>query len=135
MTSMTEKKKPSILIVEDERTLAKIYARLLEHEGYQVTLAFNGVEGIARLREKIPDLVLLDIKMPQMNGFEVMQEMQNDPRLRDVPVVILTVLGQDADREHGLSLGAKDYLVKTDFTLSEILTKVKKYLKKSVGSG
>lgn len=116
---------PHILVVEDERSLAKLYSNLLERAGYEVSLAFNGVEGLRAMRKRLPQLVLLDIKMPVMDGFTMMEEVKQDPLLRDVPIVILTVLGQDDERKRGIALGARDYLIKTDFSLSEILSKVK----------
>lgn len=118
-------------MVEDDTFLANIYKTKFEMEGFTVDVAENGEDGLAAVKEKKPDIVLLDILLPKMDGFTVLKKLKNDPVVKDIPVVLLTNLGQKDDVEKGLELGAVDYLIKAHFKPSETVAKVKKALAKA----
>ena len=117
-----------ILLVEDDSFLANIYKTKFEMEGFSVNVAENGELGLKEAKKKKPDLILLDILLPKMDGFTVLQHLKADSALKDVPVILLTNLGQKDDVEKGLKLGAADYLIKAHFKPSETVDKVKKVL-------
>ena len=122
--------KNKILLVEDDAMVIRMYQRKLEAEGFKLTLAFNGEEGLAALKKEIPDLVLLDIMMPKMNGIEMLKAVKADPALKDIPVIILTNLGdRPEDVQKAKDLGAADYLVKANVSLKELVEKIKTILK------
>jgi DNA-binding response OmpR family regulator len=123
--SETNKK---ILIVEDDSFVMDIYQTKLSQEGFEVVEAINGVEALKKIKESKPDLVLLDIIMPYMDGLEVLKKIKEDANLKSIPVILLTNLSQKEEVEKGLGLGANDYLIKSHFTPSEVLEKVKIYL-------
>lgn len=116
-----------ILIVEDDKFLVRALSDKLKLEGYTPITAFEGEDGLEALRKEKPDLVLLDLVMPKMNGFQFLEEIKNDSKLK-ATVIVLSNLGQQEDIEKAKNLGAVDYLVKADFSLKEILEKIKKYL-------
>jgi DNA-binding response OmpR family regulator len=124
---MTEHKS-SILIVEDDQTIATMYYVSLTNDGYDVSVAENGEQGLTLARETHPGVILLDIIMPKMDGFSLLKELKNDEETREIPVVLLTNLGQEEDKERGEELGASDYLVKTDYTPRQVSEKIKTYL-------
>lgn len=121
--------KKSILIIEDDKFLRELIAKKLAKEGFKIFEAVDGEEGIRKVKEEKPNLVLLDLILPGIDGFEVLSRMKEDPTLLAVPVIILSNLGQKDDVERGLKLGAVDYLVKAHFTPGEIVEKVKAVLK------
>ncbi len=114
-----------ILVVEDTRLLRKIYSEKLTQEGYDVVSAGDGLEALEVLRSQPVDLVLLDLIMPKMSGLEVLESMKNDPRISQVPVLILSNLGQQSDIERGLELGAVDYLIKNEAKPAEVAEKIR----------
>ncbi len=120
MTIITKK----ILIVEDEELLADLLRRKLIKENYQVSIARNGEEGLRMMREIMPDLILMDIVMPKVNGFEVLEEMAKEPHLKKIPVIVISNSGQEAELDKARTLGAKDCLVKTEFSPREVINKV-----------
>ncbi len=124
---MGEKKK--ILIVEDDTFLRNLISQKLQKENFQVVEAIDGEEGFKKIKEEKPDLVLLDLILPEMDGFEVLRKMKEDPLLSSIPVIILSNLGQREDVERGMNLGAVDYLIKAHFTPGEIIEKIKNVLK------
>ena len=117
-----------ILLIEDEEILINLLQRKLTQEGYEVSAARNGEEGIKLMRETMPDIVLLDIVMPKMGGFEVMGMMQKDKELKNIPVIIVSNSGQPVEIDKARKLGAKDWLIKTEFDPQEVLNKVKKQI-------
>lgn len=117
-----------ILLVEDDSFLAGMYVTKLNLEDFQVELAENGEDALAMAKKNVPNLILLDIILPRMDGFEVLQSLKSNPRTKGVPVILLTNLGQKKDVDKGLALGAKDYLIKAHFMPNEVIDKIRKTL-------
>lgn len=117
-----------ILIVEDEELLYDILKRKLELEGYEVSIAKNGVEGLEKVKKINPDLILLDIIMPEKGGFEVMEELQQEEDYKNIPIIIISNSGQPVELDRAKALGAKDWLIKTEFDPQEVIEKVKKQI-------
>lgn len=117
-----------ILLVEDEEIIIDLLQRKLTQEGYEVFLAKDGEEGLKKMKETKPNLVLLDIIMPKMGGFEVMEEMQKDKELKKIPIVVISNSGQPVELDRAQKLGAKDWLIKTEFDPKEVIEKVKRQL-------
>ncbi len=117
-----------ILVVEDDKFLREMITRKLDKEGYDVSQAVDGEEGLEKIREIKPDLILLDLIMPGVGGFEVLEEAKDDPEISDIPIVILSNLGQKSEVERGLDLGAEDFMIKAHFTPKEIIKKVKEII-------
>jgi len=117
-----------LLLIEDEQIMIDLLEKKLRKEGYKVSVAKDGLEGLERIRERKPDLILLDIIMPKMSGFEVMKEMQKDPELSEIPVIIISNSGQPVELDKARQLGAKDWLIKTEFDPREVIEKVKKQI-------
>ncbi|HBU06664.1 MAG TPA: response regulator [Candidatus Magasanikbacteria bacterium] len=126
---MADKKIISVHLVEDDTFLANIYKTKFEMEGFKITHSENGEAGLNDIKKKKPDIVLLDILLPKMDGFVVLQEIKKDPDTKDIPVILLTNLGQKDDVEKGLEMGASDYLIKAHFKPSEVVEKVREILK------
>lgn len=119
----------TILIVEDDKFLRELIAQKLIKEGYKVLEAIDGEEGLKKTQEEKPDLVLLDLILPGIDGFEVLTNIKKDPELGQIVVIILSNLGQREDVERGIKLGAADYMIKAHFTPGEIIEKVNSLLK------
>jgi two-component system alkaline phosphatase synthesis response regulator PhoP len=117
-----------ILLIEDEELIYSLLQKKLTQAGYDVTVAINGDEGLTKMREIKPDLILLDIIMPQKDGFSVMEEIQKDKELQRIPIIVISNSGQPVELNRAKELGAKDWLIKTDFDPNEVLEKVKKYI-------
>ena len=117
--------KKSILLVEDDEFLAELYATKLNLEGFEVSLAVDGEKGLKLAKEVEPDLVLLDIILPKMDGFEVLKGIKADSKIKNIPVILLTNLSQKDEVQKGLDLGATDYLIKAHFMPSEVVQKIK----------
>ena len=118
---MTQKK---ILIADDNDNIREALSYLLEDEGYSLTLAKDGAETLAKVRDVRPDVLFLDIMMPEMNGYDVCRIVKNDPELKKTYVIMLTAKGQVAEQERGREVGADEYIVKP-FSPMEILAKIK----------
>lgn len=125
---MNEKKQIHVLVVEDDTFLSNIYKTKFEMEGFKVSTADNGEMGYKDTKKKKPDIVLLDILLPKMDGYAVLNSLKTDPETKDIPVIMLTNLGQKDDVEKGLEMGAADYLIKAHFKPSETVAKVRKVL-------
>ena len=119
-----------ILIIEDEEIMINLLQKKLSQEGYNVSVARNGEEGLRLIKETMPDLVLLDIIMPKMGGLEVMEAMQKDEKLKDIPVIIVSNSGQPVEIDKAKELGVKDWLIKTEFDPQEVINKVVKQIGK-----
>ncbi|MBM3257940.1 MAG: response regulator [Candidatus Nealsonbacteria bacterium] len=117
-----------IAIMEDEELILNLLERKLIKEGYELLVARNGEEGLKLIKEKKPDLLLLDIIMPIKGGFEVLEEMQKDDNLKDIPIIIISNSGQPVEIDKAQKLGAKDWLIKTDFDPQEVIDKIKKQI-------
>ena len=113
-----------IMVVDDEPYIARVIKFKLEQEGYQVFSANDGITGLNKIKEDKPDLVLLDVMMPGLSGYEVCQKIKADAELSGIPVVILTAKGQERDREQGFNVGANDYITKP-FSPNRLLELVK----------
>jgi DNA-binding response OmpR family regulator len=114
-----------ILVVEDETFLVKIYTVKLKREGFDVSIATDGEQAVKMATELKPDIILLDLILPKMNGFEALEKMRLNPDLKKTPVIVLSNLGQDEDIKRAESLGATDYLVKANFSIQEVIAKVR----------
>lgn len=121
-------KSPKILVVEDETFLVKIYAVKLKKEGFDVTIATDGEEAVKQAAEVKPDLILLDLILPKMNGFEALEKMRANPVNKTTPVIVLSNLGQEEDIKRAEALGATDYLVKANFSIQDVIAKMKEVL-------
>jgi len=119
-----------VLIIEDEEIMIDLLQRKLTQEGYEVSVARDGKEGLEVMREVKPDLILLDIIMPRMGGFGVMEEMAKDKELKKIPVIVISNSGQPVELDRAQKLGAKDWLIKTEFDPQEVLGKVVKQIGK-----
>ena len=124
-------KQTKILIIEDDKFLIKLYSDKLRRQGFEVFESLTGEEGLNRLSVEEPDLIILDLVLPGKNGFDVLKEVKDNPETRDIPVIILTNLGQESDIKRGLDLGAAAYLVKTEFSINQLAEKVKEHLTKA----
>lgn len=116
-----------ILVVDDEKDLVETLSFRLESAGYQVVTAGDGQEGLEKAREEKPDIILLDVMMPKMDGYQVCRMLKFDEEFKDTPVIMLTARGQDQDRETGKNVGANDYVTKP-FEAKDLLEKIGKLI-------
>lgn len=114
-----------VLVVEDDKFLQKMLLMKFSAEGYKVAGAGDGEEALKQAFAETPDLVLLDLILPKVNGFEVLTELKAEPKTRDVPVIVLSNLGQDEDMRRVKDLGAVDFLVKSNLSIHDVVDKVK----------
>lgn len=119
----------TILLVEDEPILQKTLSAALRQEGYDVKNALDGELGLLAAKDIKPDLILLDLILPKMDGFEVLDALKADPVLSQIPVIVLTNLESPQDIEKAIEKGAKTYLVKANYELTEIIQKIKDTIK------
>ena len=118
-----------ILVIEDEHFLLNFWEAKLDSLYYQVFKSLDGAKGLVLARSKSPDLILLDILMPRLDGYEVLIRLKKSKKTKDIPVIILSNLSQQEEIEKGIRLGAIDFIVKADVIPSEVETKIEKYLK------
>jgi len=118
-----------ILIIEDDKFLRELIIRKLIDEGYQTVDATDGEEGVRVAKAEKPNLILLDLILPGIDGFEALARIKKDEELVNIPIIILSNLGQREDIERGLKLGATDYLIKAHFSPEEIIEKISSILK------
>ncbi len=121
----TQKK---ILLVEDDDALASMYQMRLEAEGFQTKRAPNGEDALALAVQYRPDLIVLDVMMPKVSGFDVLDILRNTPDTANIKVIMLTALSQDADKERAESLGVDDYLVKSQVVIADVVDRIKHHL-------
>lgn len=126
MEEQTKQKK--ILLVEDDDALASVYETRLQAEGFDLKRVPNGEDALASAVAYKPDLILLDVMMPKVSGFDVLDIIRNTPEVAEVKVIMLTALSQDADRERAESLGVDDYLVKSQVVISDVVDRIKQHL-------
>ena len=120
-----------ILIVEDDDFLLQMYVTKLELEGFQVVSAVDGIKGLRLAKKDKPDLVLLDLQLPELSGFEVLEDLKRSNETKQIPVLVLTNFSQKEDIERCLNLGASDYLIKAHFVPSEVISKIKNILQEN----
>ena len=125
-----ENKKQKILIIEDEVTLQKTLQEILLQENYEVISALDGKQGLELALSEIPDMILLDLILPKMDGFEVLEALKKDEKTKEIPIIILTNLGSIEDVQKALALGATNYMVKANYNLSDIVDKIKGIIEK-----
>tara|TARA_B100001964_G_scaffold229788_1_gene282515 strand:- start:982 stop:1362 length:381 start_codon:yes stop_codon:yes gene_type:complete len=123
-------KKIKILLVEDEEMLANMYETKFKNEGFDIEKALNGEDGLKKAKEMLPDFILLDIIMPKMDGFAVLKSLKKDEKTKNIPVMLLTNLGQEEDIQRGEELGGVGYLVKANTTPADVVDAVKNKLNK-----
>ncbi len=123
-----------VLVIEDDKFLRELINRKLQSKNFETVLAIDGETGLDLITKETPDIVLLDLILPGINGFEVLTKVKENEKIKDIPVIILSNLGQKDDIEKGMGIGAADYLVKAHFTPSEIIEKINQILAKTSGS-
>jgi len=126
---MPDSQKKKILLVEDDPMIVDMYKIRLEEDGFEVFITEKGSDALIIAEKEKPDLVLLDIILPEIDGFAVLQQLKEDAKTKKIPVILLTNLGQESDKKKGLELGAADYFVKAQFTPANVINAVKKLIK------
>lgn len=116
-----------VVVAEDDLPIVDLLSFILRREGYEVYIAYDGGEALESIEKNLPDLVLLDIMMPVMDGWDVLKKVKEDDKLKNIPVIMLTAKGQEWDIVKGFELGSEDYVVKP-FSPSELLVRIKKRL-------
>jgi two-component system alkaline phosphatase synthesis response regulator PhoP len=127
-TAYSHMEKNKILIADDNENIRDALAYLLEDEGFKLWIAKDGADALQKVKEVHPDILLLDIMMPEINGYDVCRTIKNDPELSSTYIIMLTAKGQVAEQERGKEVGADEYVVKP-FSPAEILVKIKRILK------
>lgn len=125
---MSDENQKKILLVEDDDSLASVYLTRLEAEGFLVKRVPNGEEALSATLEFKPNLILLDVMMPKVSGFDVLDILRNTPETADAKVVMLTALSQDSDKQRAEELGVNDYLVKSQVVIADVVEKIKAHL-------
>ncbi len=123
------KNQARILLIEDDPLILDMYKTRLEEEGFTVLATAVGTEGLSLAEKEKPDIILLDIILPELDGFSILNTLKNKNVTKKIPVLLLTNLGQDSDIAKGKTLGAQEYLVKANFTPTQIVEEIKKVLK------
>lgn len=123
-TSADKNKTKKVLIIEDDKFLRELAAQKLEKEGFSVAGATNGQEGIDLLEKERPNVIILDLILPGIDGFEVLKKVRTESNFKNIPIIILSNLGQEEDIQKAKSLGATDYLIKAHFSFGEIIKKI-----------
>lgn len=124
-------KKKTILIIEDDKILADMYAVKFRREGYDVFSTQSGLDGYNMAKKEKPGVILLDVILPEMDGFTILTDLRKEKGLENTPIILLTNLGQQGDIYKGVALGATDYLTKSNITPVEVIEKVKKIIEKT----
>lgn len=117
-----------VLIVDDDPFILDMYSLKFRENGFEVATETSGKKIISEIQRARPDIILLDIVMPSIDGFEILKQIKTDPAVKHIPIIMLTNLGQKEDIERGMKLGAADYIIKAHFTPSEIVEKIKDFL-------
>ena len=124
------KNNATIFIIEDDQFLLDLLIRKLKNKRFGIITATTGEEGLIKIKEKSPDLILLDLILPGIHGFNVLEQLKNDPELKKIPVIVLSNLGQEEEIQKGLSLGAESFLIKANLAPDEIVEKINEILAK-----
>ncbi len=127
-TPAANAKAKKILLVEDDDTLANVYKTRLHAEGFDLKRVPNGEEALAAALEYKPDLILLDIMMPKVSGFDVLDILRNTPETTNAKIIMLTALSQDSDRQRAEEMGVDDYLVKSQVVIADVVERIKHHL-------
>lgn len=125
---MDNKPQKKLLLVEDDDSLASVYTTRLEAEGFDIKRVPNGEDALAAALEFKPDLILLDVMMPKVSGFDVLDILRNTPETTNVQVIMLTALSQESDKKRAEDLGVDDYLVKSQVVIADVVERVKHHL-------
>src|SRR5262245_60961337 len=128
---MAQKK---ILLIEDDIFLAEVLIGRLKSAGYEVILSTNGREGFGKIKSEKPDLVLLDIILPEMNGYQILEAKWNDASIKEIPVIVVSNSGQPVEIKRAIALGVKSYLIKADIDPDEAINKIKEVMEKNISS-
>jgi DNA-binding response OmpR family regulator len=119
-----------ILFIEDESALQEAMGKILKEDGYEIISSLNGEDGLKMAQSKNPDLVVLDLILPKLHGFEVLKKLKESKKTKDIPVIILTNLEATEDVEKAIKMGASGYLVKSSYSLEEVTEKIKNFFDK-----
>lgn len=122
------KNNKKILLVEDDDRLASVYETRLQSEGFITKRVANGEEALAMALQVKPDLILLDVMMPKVSGFDVLDILRNTPETSNIKIIMLTALSQESDKQRAVSLGVDDYLIKSQVVIADVVDRVKKQL-------
>lgn len=127
---MTDENKNNkkILLVEDDDRLASVYETRLQSEGFTTKRVANGEDALAMALQVKPDLILLDVMMPKVSGFDVLDILRNTPETSNIKIIMLTALSQESDKQRAVSLGVDDYLIKSQVVIADVVDRVKKQL-------
>ena len=117
-----------ILLVEDDESLAAVYTARLDAEGFTVRRVANGEDALAAALDFHPDLILLDVMMPKISGFDVLDILRNTPETGNIKIIMLTALSQDADKQRAHDMGVDDYLVKSQVVIADVISHVRQHL-------
>jgi len=120
--------KTRVLVVDDDQTLCEMYAERLRAQGFDAKVAYNGEDGLARAVDYLPHVILLDLMMPKVNGFDTLEILKSTPETKNIPVIILTALIQQENKKRGLAAGAADYIVKSETMPGEVVAKILKVI-------
>lgn len=123
------RKKAKVLFIEDDPILVEACLARFAQEKFETLVAIDGEEGLAKIEKERPDLILLDLILPKLDGFKLLEKIKKDPKTASIPVIILSNLGQDEEIKRGMALGAVSYLLKAICSLEEIVEKIKNQLK------
>ncbi len=126
---MDNSAKKKILVAEDDKFLASAYKAKLAKSGFDVIMTSDGIETLEALKTSKPDLILLDLIMPNKDGFSVLEEIEKYDELKSIPVIIASNLGQKEDIDKGMALGAKDFVIKSNMSLDDLVSKINQYCK------
>lgn len=129
---MEEGEKAKILLIEDDKFISRAYSEGLKNAGFDLTLSYDGKDALDKVKENKPDLILLDLILPVKSGFEFLSELRMLDEYKDIPVIIVSNLGQESDIKKGKELGVAEYLIKSDFFIDDVIEKVKFHLSKSI---
>lgn len=125
---MTRDKKKKVLIVDDEASIREIYKKEFNSEGFQVSVAADGEEGLLKAGEESPHLILLDVMLPKMNGIDVLKALKKNPLTKDIPILLLTNLGEETIIKEGFTMGADGYLLKVSYTPAQVVAECRRFL-------
>lgn len=118
-----------VLVVEDDRFLTSAYKAKLVRSGFEVRIASDGEEALEELKSFLPDIILLDLVMPRKDGFTTLAEIKSQEQLKSIPVIVASNLGQKEDLDRALSLGANDYIIKSDLSMDSLVAKINEFVK------